>query len=82
MKLMSAANPEKNPAIKLVDFFETMFAEKKDDASDEIVFEIGKAEKKSPALRNAPGVVESGLVGKMVAKWMEKWEGEKLKRFD
>lgn len=29
MKLTSAANPEKNPAIKLVDFFETMFAEKK-----------------------------------------------------
>lgn len=72
----SAIDPERNPAIKLVDFFEAMFADQGDDAeSDRIVFDIGKAKRQSPALRNAPRVVESGLVSKMVAKWMKKWEG-------
>ena len=71
----SAADPNRNPAIKLVDFFADNFAGS--NAGSEVVFEIGEAEKASPALRNAPRVIESGLLGKMVEVWMEKWVGKR-----
>lgn len=70
----AAADPNCNPAIKLVDFFADNFAG--NNAGSEIVFETGEAERASPALRNAPKVIESGLLGKMVEVWMEKWTGE------
>lgn len=73
--ISAAADPNCNPAIKLVDFFADNFAG--NNADSEIVFETGEAEKASPALRNAPGVIESGLLGKMVEVWMEKWMGKR-----
>lgn len=74
-KTSTAADPNRNPAIKLVDFFADNFAGKNVDS--EVVFEIGEAEKRSPALRNAPKVIESGLLRKMVEVWMEKWVGKR-----
>ncbi|KAF6229077.1 hypothetical protein HO133_007191 [Letharia lupina] len=74
-KTSEAADPNRNPAIKLVDFFAENFAE--NNANSEVVFEIGEAEKASPALRNAPKVIESGLLGKMVEVWMERWMGKR-----
>ena len=70
-----AADPNRNPAIKLVDFFAEEFADK--TAGSEIVFEIGMAEEASPALRKAPKVIESGLLQKMVEVWMKRWTGKK-----
>ena len=72
-----AADPNCNPAIKLVDFFAENFVEKSGDS--EIVFEISKAEEASAALRNAPKVIESGLLEKMVEVWMKRWTWKKDK---
>ena len=69
-----AADPQRNPAIKLVDFFAEGFADK--TAGSEIVFEISMAEEASAALRNAPKVIESGLLKKMVEVWMKRWMGK------
>ena len=70
-----AADPNYNPAIKLVDFFAEEFADKRGDS--EIVFEISTAEEASAALRSAPKVIESGLLEKMVEVWMKRWTGNK-----
>ena len=70
-----AADPQRNPAIKLVDFFAEGFADK--TAGSEIVFEISMAEEASAALRNAPKVIESGLLKKTVEVWMKRWTGKK-----
>ena len=76
-----AADPSQNPAIKLVSFFAEGFADQSDVAAESgIRFETGEAEKKAPALHAAPNVIESGLLGKMVDVWMEKWTGKKVKR--
>lgn len=72
-KASEAAHPNRNPAIKLVEFFAANFAG--NNADSEIVFESDEAEKVSPALRNAPKVIESGLLGKMVEVWIGKWMG-------
>lgn len=74
-EISAAADPNRNPAIKLVDFFAENFAG--DNAGSEIVFETGEAEKASPALRNAAKVIESGLLAKMAEFWMEKWMGKR-----
>lgn len=76
-KMSESADPNRNPAIKLVDFFAEGFA---GNADLKIVFEIGDAEKASPALRNAPKVIESGLLGKMVEVWMERWMVGSIKK--
>ena len=75
-KISKAADPNRNPAIKLTDFFADNFAGY--TADSEVVFEISEAEKASPSLRKAPKVIESGLLRKMVEVWMEKdgWASE------
>ena len=70
-----AANPNRNPAIKLVDFFAEGFADEM--GGSKIVFEISMAEEASTALRNASKVTESGLLEKMVEVWMKSWTGKK-----
>ena len=74
----AAADPEQNPAIKLVDFFEETFLtdEAKGDGGSSVVFETGEAQKMASTLREAPGVVESGLMKKMLEAWMQKWKGK------
>ncbi len=71
-KTSEAADPNLNPAIKLVDFFAGNFTGNNLDS--EVVFEIAGAQKVSPALRNAPKVIESGLLEKMVKVWMGRWK--------
>ena len=70
-----AADPIRNPAIKLVDFFAEGFADER--GGSEIVFEMSKAEEASVALRNSPKVIESGLLEKMIKVWMRKWIGKR-----
>ncbi|KAL8824145.1 MAG: hypothetical protein Q9191_005269 [Dirinaria sp. TL-2023a] len=70
-KQSEAADPNQNPAIKLVSFLASHFSP--DSKGWDIEFETGEAEKVSPGLRNAPKVIESGLLGKMVEVWMSKW---------
>ena len=75
----AAADPNRNPAIKLVDFFAESFGGGNADSKIEIVFEVGKAEKASQALRNSPKVIESGLLRRMIKVWMSDWMGENYK---
>ena len=69
-----AADPNHNPAIKLINVFASDFAGNK--VHTEVVFEIEKAKQMSPALRKAPKVIESLLLEKIVEKWMKKWRKE------
>ena len=69
-----AADPNRNPALKLIDVFASEFAGNK--IHSEVVFEIEKAKQMSSALRKAPKVVESELLGMTVERWMKKWAVE------
>ena len=71
----AAADPEQNPALKLIDFFERDFAPREQGAAGvgKIVFDIEAAVGASPALRDAPDVLGSGLLEKMMGVWMGKW---------
>jgi len=42
----------------------------------EVVFSTESAEKESRALREAPDVLERGLLGKFVEVWARKWDLE------
>lgn len=74
-----AADPGRNPALKLVDY---LAANLEDDGGaghgeetvGGIVFEIDEAEKLSVALRDAPAVILSGLLDKMVEVWIRRWD--------
>ena len=57
-----------HPVLKLLEYLKNGFC--KDSRS--VVFEIDKAMRDSPALRGAPDVVKSGLVGLMIKWWMNK----------
>ncbi len=64
-----AIDPSHNPAIKLIEYLRNGFH----DDSRYTVFEITEAQRRSAALRNAPMVVQSGLVGLMVKRWVSDW---------
>ena len=74
----AAADPEQNPALKLIDFFEKSYSRgpSRQDGAGGVTFAIEKAEKASPSLKNTENVIESGLVGKMLDAWMRKWKGD------
>ncbi|KAL8778824.1 MAG: hypothetical protein Q9194_001781 [Teloschistes cf. exilis] len=69
----AAANPDTNPALKLLQYYESAFTGKDEKKDGRVVFEIEKAKRNSGALRGAEDVIESGMVGKMVGSWMERW---------
>ena len=66
-------NPERNPAVKLIDHFESMYGKEK---AGDVNFVIETAEKHSPALRETPRLIEDGYIKKFVKAWLQKWEGE------
>ena len=69
---MSEKDPEKNPTIKLLDFF----AEKYDNdrpGRKGLVFLTDKTAEKTEAIRDGYDVVESGLVKKFVDSWRLEW---------
>lgn len=71
---LAAADPEQNPALKLIDFFEESYAGDRAQQAGSITFAIDEATKASPSLRNTEGIIESGLLGKMLDVWMRKWK--------
>lgn len=68
----NGGDPERNPAVKLIDHFESRYGKEK---RGDVRFKIGTAEKHSFALRKAPRLVEEGYIKKFVKAWLEKWEG-------
>ena len=79
----AAADPDKNPALKLLQYYESAFTDKDEPRDGRAEFDTEKAKRDSKALREAEDVFESGLVGKMVGWWMEKWQAlDKLEAGD
>ena len=64
-------DPERNPAVKLIDHFEAMYGRK---TTRDVVFDIKTAKKYSPALRETPRLIEDEYIVKFVKAWLEKWE--------
>lgn len=70
-------DPEKNPAVKLLDHFESAYGgQKEGEGKRRVKFELKTAMEHSGALREAPKMVEEGYVRKFVESWLGKWEGE------
>lgn len=68
----SDKNPEKNPTIKLLDFF----AEKYDNdrpGRKGLVFLTDKTGEKSEAIRGGYDIVGSGIMKKIVESWKKEW---------
>ena len=76
----AAADPERNPALKLIDFFERDFAPSDDGGSSlsdgRVILDIDGAVKASKVLESAEHVLRSGLLEKMVGYWMGRWKKE------
>jgi hypothetical protein len=68
----SEKDPEKNPTIKLLDFFTEKYDNGK-PGRNELVFLTGKTAEKTEAIRDGYDVVGSGLVKKFVDSWRLEW---------
>ena len=76
-----AANPERNPALKLVEHFERTFGRVGKvgvetgygRGGERLDFEIGKAMSDSRVLSGSRSVLEGDMVAKTVAWWLERW---------
>lgn len=82
----SEQDAEKNPSIKLLEFWEkkigtaTQAREKNQQGEKARVggdqtFDTARARGKSPALRSAPNIIAEGYVPIILKAWMEKWTG-------
>ena len=69
----NGGDPERNPAVKLIDHFECTYGKEK---TGDIQFRIKTAEKHSATLRDSPRLLEEGYIRKFVKVWLDKWEGE------
>ena len=72
---LTGGDPERNPAVKLLDHFERTHFGTENKASG-ITFETKTALNHSKALREAPRIIEDGYVKKFVNAWLEKWKDE------
>lgn len=63
-----------NPAVKLLGYFEELVSGQKDmQRSGEVSFDTRVAQSLSRSLREAPDVLEQGLVEKFVSRWLKTW---------
>ena len=74
-KEAAAADPDQNPALKIIQYYESAFR-KDEEGGERLRFEIENSMRDSGSLRKAPNIVECGLVTKMVEWWMGRWEGK------
>ncbi|TGO23798.1 hypothetical protein BPAE_0121g00140 [Botrytis paeoniae] len=74
----SMSTVKENSTVKLVGYFEGVYGRGRsgEGGKGKIEFEIGKAERDSEHLRNAPDLVEGGYVGMVLERWMEGWVGK------
>lgn len=73
-KLRESANTttvEQNPAVKLVEYYERAYG--KGNPGGKVDFEIGKAERDSETLRNAPDLVKDGYIERFLETWLKSW---------
>ena len=69
----SGGDTGRNPAVKLIDHFESMYGNRK---AGEVIFETKTAQKHSAALRETPRLIEEGYIRRFVKAWLAKWEAE------
>ena len=66
------------PAVKLVEYYEGAYGGRGGSmgkGGGEVRFETDGAERECGSLRGGVDVIGSGLVGRMLGAWMEKWKG-------
>lgn len=68
----SDADPEKNPTIKLLDFFEEKYDNDRPGRKG-LVFVTSKAEHESQTMKDGFEVIRSGLISKMAKWWETQW---------
>lgn len=68
----SDQDPEKNPAIKLLDFFADKYDNDRPGRKG-LVFVTRKTAQESQTVKDGFEVIASGLVGKMVKWWETQW---------
>lgn len=61
-----------NPTVKLLDFFVEKYDNDRPGRKD-LVFVTEKTARASPTVGKGYDVIGSGLVGKMVQRWMKEW---------
>lgn len=69
----SGGDTGRNPAVKLIDHFESMYGNRK---TGEVRFETKTAQKHSAALRETPRLIEERYIRRFVKAWLAKWEAE------
>ncbi|TGO63777.1 hypothetical protein BOTNAR_0096g00130 [Botryotinia narcissicola] len=68
----SEQDPDKNPTIKLLDFFTEKYDNDKPGRQG-LVFKTEKTGSKSVAIKNGCDIVASGLVKKFIDSWRKEW---------
>lgn len=71
----SNLDPVKNPAVKLLDFFIEKYNHDRPGRKD-LVFLIEKTATASQTVAQGYDVIGSGLVEKMVQRWLKEWNAE------
>ena len=69
----SEKDPEKNPTIKLLDFFAGKY-DNDNPGRKGLVFTTEKTGQKSEAIRTGYDIIGSGLVRKFVGSWRNEWK--------
>ncbi|KAH6663644.1 hypothetical protein B0J14DRAFT_682919 [Halenospora varia] len=64
----------KNPAVKLIEFFEEEFGAQDSFEKRGLMFETSAAQRDAQILRDPPRIVEDGYIRKFLGAWLEKWE--------
>lgn len=64
----------KNPAVKLIEFFEEEFGAQDSFEKGCLMFETSAAQRDAQILRDPPRIVEDGYIRKFLGAWLEKWE--------
>jgi hypothetical protein len=74
VQLLRSSNPDpvQNPTIKLLEFFAGKYDNDRPSRKG-LVFVTQKTALKSKVVRQGFDVVGSGLVAKMVGRWLEEW---------
>lgn len=60
------------PAVKLIGYYEAAYRER--EGSDELTLDTLQAQAHCTSLREAPDIIKSGLVAKMLSNWMSRWK--------
>ena len=79
----SDQDPEKNPSIKLIDFWRSKYGDMAlpadlDSKPSDLTFETSRTAKACPALAEATDPVSEGLIERYVEVWLGSWLGTKV----